>query len=141
MYQNTQQTASQYMQPSLQSRALRSCNEKNIRGCRPVSLFRVHQAEGLIRKANNGLESLTGPFRLRETVRTALKRGLLMPFRVSVQRRKSLAKLQRGHKQREASISPFYYTSVCGLSVMLARGCWNYYWVLLYVSYTVISAI
>lgn len=63
------------------------------------------KAEEAVKSARDALEALIGPFRLRSTVNGALKRGMLMPFPVSVQRGKAAAKLERGRKMREASCS------------------------------------
>lgn len=66
---------------------------------------REHEkAEAGVKRAQNSLEALVGPFRLRKAVRGALKRGMVMPFLVSVQRGKAAAKLERGKKMREASL-------------------------------------
>ena len=47
------------------------------------------------------LEALMGPFRLRRTVRSAMTRGMLMPFPVSVQRGKGSARLKQDQAMRE----------------------------------------
>lgn len=58
-----------------------------------------------MQKAEDGLEALIGPFRLKKTVRDALQRGMLMPFTVSVQKGKGVARLERGQNMREASVN------------------------------------
>lgn len=57
--------------------------------------------EAKVKKAEDGLEALIGPFRLRKTVNSALKRGMLMPFPVSVQKGKANARLEKGQSMRE----------------------------------------
>lgn len=56
-----------------------------------------------MKSARDALEALIGPFRLRKAVKDALKRGMLMPFPMSLQRGKAAAKLERGQKMREVS--------------------------------------
>lgn len=64
------------------------------------------KVEAALHKAEDKLEALIGPFRLRETVRTAMTRGMLMPFPVSVQRGKGSAKLERDQPMREVRTHP-----------------------------------
>lgn len=71
--------------------------------------------ETKVKKAEDGLEALIGPFRLRNTVKRALKRGMLMPFPVSAQRGKANARLERGQKMREVSVP-------CSSCVKCGRG-------------------
>ena len=46
-------------------------------------------------EAENALEALVGPFRLRKIVRTALRDGMLMPFALSVNRGEATARLEK----------------------------------------------
>lgn len=61
------------------------------------------QAQAFVQQTEDGLKALTGPFRLKKTVREALSRGLLMPFPLSVQRGKAAARPKEGQNMREAS--------------------------------------
>lgn len=69
--------------------------------------------EGAAKAAQDALETLTGPFRLRKAVRSALNRGMLLPFPVSVQRGKAIARLERGQNMREVSVRLFLCVCVC----------------------------
>lgn len=59
------------------------------------------KVEAALHKAQDKLEALIGPFRLRRTVRSAMTRGMLMPFPVSVQRGKGSARLKQDQAMRE----------------------------------------
>ncbi|CAM9599254.1 unnamed protein product, partial [Scytosiphon promiscuus] len=69
--------------------------------------------ETKVEKAEDRLEALVGPFRLRKTVTRALTRGMLMPFPVSVQRGKANARLERGQNMREVLKWMPYGRRVC----------------------------
>lgn len=56
-----------------------------------------------MKAAENALEVLIGPFRLRNNVRASVTEGMLMPFPVSMQKGKAVARLEKGQKMREAS--------------------------------------
>ncbi|CAB1111934.1 unnamed protein product [Ectocarpus sp. CCAP 1310/34] len=61
------------------------------------------KAEERVKAAENALEALIGPFRLRNNVRAAVTKGMLMPFPVSMQKGKANARLEKGQNMREAS--------------------------------------
>ncbi|CAM9128740.1 unnamed protein product [Ectocarpus fasciculatus] len=61
------------------------------------------KAEERVKAAENALEALIGPFRLRNNVRASVTEGMLMPFPVSMQKGKAVARLEKGQKMREAS--------------------------------------
>ncbi|CAM9138462.1 unnamed protein product [Ectocarpus sp. 12 AP-2014] len=61
------------------------------------------KAEERVKAAENALEALIGPFRLRSNVRAAVTKGMLMPFPVSMQKGKANARLEKGQNMREAS--------------------------------------
>lgn len=88
--------------------------------CTHVDLVKL-KAEEVVERARDALEALVGPFRLRRTVKGALKRGMLMPFPVSVQRGKAAAKLERGQKMREASDSRA--SRVCSCVMVASCAC------------------
>lgn len=78
------------------------------------------KAAARVKRARDSLGALVGPFRLSKAVNDALKRGMLMPFPVSVQRGKAAAKLERGRKMREVSVRERalrVLTLSCALSV------------------------
>lgn len=54
-------------------------------------------------KAEDSLEALIGPFRLRRVVRETLERGLLMPFSVSMLNGKAAGRLPRQQSMRGVS--------------------------------------
>ncbi|CBN75312.1 conserved unknown protein [Ectocarpus siliculosus] len=59
------------------------------------------KAEERVKAAENALEALIGPFRLRNNVRAAVTEGMLMPFPVSMQKGKANARLEKGQNMRE----------------------------------------
>lgn len=75
----------------------------------PTSLSR--KAEEAYKKSESALEALVGPFRLRKIVNTALKKGMLMPFSVSVNRGEDVARLENGQRIQEVSADPSYTAS------------------------------
>lgn len=70
-----------------------------------------------MKAAENALEALIGPFRLRNSVRAAVTKGMLMPFPVSMQKGKANARLEKGQNMREASDA-----AIC-FSVLSCFGC------------------
>ncbi|CAM9130285.1 unnamed protein product [Ectocarpus sp. 4 AP-2014] len=61
------------------------------------------KAEQRVQAAENALAALIGPFRLRNSVRAAVTKGMLMPFPVSMQKGKANARMEKGQNMREAS--------------------------------------
>ena len=77
------------------------------------TLTHHRKAEAGVKRARVALEALIGPFRLRKAVRAAMKTGMLMPFPVSVQRGKAVARLERGQNMREVCACVCVCVCVC----------------------------